>query len=86
DRLERWLAEDLPERFRHRVLPVDGAVSLKWGRLTAEAWTEGRPLPVIDGLMLATASVHGLALVTRNVRDCSGRGVPILDPWTGESR
>lgn len=81
--LEGWLSEDLPDQFKRRVLPVNAEVSLAWGRLTATGRRIGRPLPVIDGLMLATAETHGLILVTRNVRDCAGRGVTILDPWTG---
>jgi hypothetical protein len=41
----------------------------------------GRELPAVDGLLLATASVHQLTFVTRNERDCSGRGIPTLNPW-----
>ncbi len=84
--LEAWLASDLPDQFRHRVLPIDAEVSLTWGRLTAEGRRAGRPLPVVDGLMLATAQTHGLTLVTRNMRDCSERGVTVLDPWAGVTR
>lgn len=42
---------------------------------------KGRPVPVIDGLLAATAMHHDLMLVTRNDTDVSGTGVPILDPW-----
>jgi len=72
-------------RFRGRVLLVDQDVALRWGELAAEGRRIGRPLPVIDGLLLATASVHDLTLVTRNLRDCGDRGVPVLDPWDEES-
>jgi hypothetical protein len=41
----------------------------------------GRPLHVVDGLLLATAKVHGLTIVTRNVADFDGRGVPVLNPY-----
>ena len=81
DRLREWLEIDLPRRFRERVLSVDDRVAREWGRLSAEGERVGRPLPVIDGLLLATAAVHDLILVTRNQRDCAGRGVPTLDPW-----
>ena len=40
-----------------------------------------RSLPVVDGLMAATALVHGLTLVTRNVRDVAGTGAIVLDPF-----
>jgi hypothetical protein len=80
--LEAWLAVELPRRFSGRVLPIDDGVARKWGRLSGEAQRQGRPLPVVDGLLLATASVQQLTLVTRNVEDCQDRGVPVLSPWT----
>lgn len=79
--LERWLARDLPQQFLDRVLGIDDAVALEWGRLTAVGRQRGRELPVIDGLLLATAAVHGLTFVTRNERDCAHRGVPLFNPW-----
>ena len=79
--LERWVATELPRQFLDRVLPVDADVSLAWGRMAAAGRREGRELPVIDGLLLASAAVHDLTFVTRNERDCSGRGVEILNPW-----
>jgi predicted nucleic acid-binding protein len=84
DRLREWLEIDLPRRFRERVLSVDERVAREWGRLSVEGERAGRPLPVIDGLLLATAAVHDLTFVTRNQRDCAGRGVPTLDPWAVE--
>lgn len=81
DRLHQWLRAELSPQFANRILPADEAVSLAWGRLAAEGRRSGRRLPVIDGLLLATADVHGLTLVTRNERDCADRGVPVLNPW-----
>lgn len=81
DRLSRWLRSELVFQLGGRILPVDAAIASAWGRLSAAGRTAGRPLPDIDGLLLATAQVHGLTLVTRNTRDCAGRGVPTLDPW-----
>ena len=83
ERLHQWLGAELTRQFTDRVLPVDEAVSLAWGRLAAEGRRSGRPLPVIDGLLLATAAVHGLTFVTRNDRDGSERGVPVVNPWSG---
>jgi predicted nucleic acid-binding protein len=82
DALEAWLEIELPRQFAGRVLPVDAAVALAWGRLAAEGQCGGRPLPVIDGLLLGTAATHGLPLVTRNERDCRDRGVPVHNPWS----
>ena len=81
ERLAAWVATELPRQFRGRVLAVDAAVAIEWGRLSAEGRRAGRDLPVIDGLLLATAAAHGLVFVTRNERDCAGRGVAVHNPW-----
>jgi len=81
DSLRDWATRDLPRIFADRVLSVDHAVATEWGRIAAEAQSKGRPLGTIDGLLLATASVHELTLVTRNERECAGRGVTVLNPW-----
>ncbi len=73
--LSAWLAS-LRAQYGDHVLPVTDDVAETWGRLGAK-----RPLPVIDGLLAATALVHRLELVTRNVRDFQGLGVRLLDPW-----
>jgi predicted nucleic acid-binding protein len=80
--LENWLSNVLPAEFRGRILPVDEVVTLEWGRVAAEGEKTGRVLPTLDGLLVATAIVHGMTLVTRNERDCAGRGAPTLNPWT----
>jgi hypothetical protein len=73
--LERWLGE-VTAAFSGRVLPVDEAVAEEWGRISAR-----RPVPVVDGLLAATAIVHDLTLVTRNVADVADTGAKVLDPW-----
>jgi predicted nucleic acid-binding protein len=80
--LQSWLSVDLPRQFAGRVLPVDEEVALEWGRLIASGRMVRREPPPVDGLLLATAAVHGLTLVTRNERDCAGHGVPVLNPWS----
>jgi toxin FitB len=78
--LERWLRE-VEVAFGTRVLGVDNAVSDQWGRMSAI-----RPIPVVDGLLAATAAVNGLTLVTRNVRDVAGLGATVLNPFrTGKN-
>lgn len=74
--LEQWLRR-LVESYADRILPVDRAVAERWATL-------GIPdrLPVADGLIAATALVHDLTLVTRNVRDMARTGVRILGPFT----
>ncbi len=80
--LQRWLATTLSESFAERVLLLDLEAALMWGLLAAESDRLGRPLHVVDGLLLATAKVHGLTIVTRNVSDFDGRGVPVLNPYS----
>ena len=81
EQLAEWVEKEVPRQFLGRTLPVDDRVAIEWGRLSAEARNGGRPLPVIDGLLLATAAVHSLTFVTRNEGDCAGRGVETLNPW-----
>ena len=80
-RLESWLTVDLNLRFQDRILSVDEAIAERWGVLSATATKKGRPVPVIDGLLAATALHHDLILVTKNETDVSGTGVAILNPW-----
>lgn len=79
-RLEAWLDSDLVVRFAERILAIDRAVADRWGRLAAQAGSKS-PLPVIDGLLAATALHHNLTLVTRNTKDVAETGVPIFNPW-----
>ena len=74
---EAWLGK-LRREFADRVLPVSQDVALAWGRLAA-----GDPLPVVDALLAATALVHGLTVVTRNVADFEPAGVALLNPFEG---
>jgi len=80
-RLESWLQMDLRARFRDRILPVDEEIADRWGTLSALAAAKGKPAPVIDGLLAATAWHHNLTFVTRNASDIAGTGVPALNPW-----
>lgn len=76
-----WLETELPNYFLGRLLPIDAAVADRWGRMMSAA---GRPLPAIDGLLAATALEHDLTMVTRNVKDFSGLGLSLIDPWEVE--
>jgi predicted nucleic acid-binding protein len=76
--LERWLRQ-VEAGFDGRVLGIDNAVSDQWGRMSAI-----RPIPVIDGLLAATAATFGLTLVTRNDRDVAGLGAIVLNPFRND--
>ena len=80
-KIERWVREDLADRFAGRVLAVDTAVAEKWGQISGASEARGQPLPVIDALIAATGLVHGLVVATRNVSDLERCGAPCLNPW-----
>ncbi|MEO8597928.1 MAG: type II toxin-antitoxin system VapC family toxin [Candidatus Solibacter sp.] len=81
DRLTAWLDTELTSRFEGRLLVIDSQVAQQWGVLAAKAARVGRPLPVIDGLLAATALCHELTVVTRNESDFLNTGVTIWNPW-----
>ncbi len=74
--LESWLGR-IADQHRSRILPVDRAIAEEWGRMNVPD-----PLPVIDGLLAATASVLGLTLATRNTADIARTGVSCLNPFS----
>jgi predicted nucleic acid-binding protein len=80
--LDGWLRDELPLRFETRILPVTMQIADVWGRLIAQCETRGRPLGAMDGLIAATASVHGLTLVTRNTSDFESSLKSLLNPWS----
>ena len=80
--LQQWIDETMRPWFEGRVLPVNEAISERWGMLAGERHVKGRPLSMGDGLIAATAFVHGLTVVTRNVKDFEGLGVSILNRWS----
>lgn len=75
--LDGWLAR-LTETHGERILAVDRAIAGEWGRLNVPD-----PLPVVDGLLAATAKVLGLTLATRNVGDVKSTGVDLVNPFAG---
>ena len=82
DRLDVWVSAELPDRFEGRVLVIDAAVADQWGRVTAAGKAAGRPIGAMDAFLAATAMVHELTVVTRNVADFEMIDIPILCPWS----
>jgi len=74
--LHLWL-NGIRLHYAARIISIDAEIAETWGQMNAE-----RSLPVVDGLLAATARVHGMTLVTRNVRDVEGTGVMVVNPWT----
>ncbi len=75
ERLDRWLGA-LMDDYADRVLPVDLRVADVWGRLNVP-----NPVSAVDGLLAATAIVHDLTLVTRNVKDVERTGARLHNPF-----
>jgi predicted nucleic acid-binding protein len=79
--LSEWLEDELLVRFKDKVLPIDTAVVLVWGKLAADLEKQGKPMPAIDSLLAATALQGGLTLVTRNEGDFAHCGATVVNPW-----
>ena len=80
DDLDFWL-EDMILRYGERILPIDLDVTERWASLAEINRAAGRGSEMTDELIAATAHVHGLTVVTRNVRDFRPFGVTLLDPF-----
>lgn len=78
--LRDWLKE-LQRRFQGRIKAFNVTVAERWGDLVADALKKGRPRPVLDSLIAATAAVDDMTLVTRNVSDMNHMGVRIVNPF-----
>lgn len=74
--IRAWMTGHVLPAFAGRILAVDTAVAQRSARLHVPD-----PRPVRDGLIAATALVHGMTVVTRNVTDFEPTGVPIVNPW-----
>lgn len=78
--IQKW-ASNLETRFPQSILKIDKETARIWGEMTARCQKLGRPLPVADGLIAATAQRHSLQLVTRDVGGFANTGVVLINPW-----
>lgn len=74
--LRRWLDENVLDAFADRVIPIDTAVARRCGGLHVPD-----PRPERDALIAASALVHGMRVVTRNVGDFEPMDVETVNPW-----
>ena len=82
-KLQAWLDRDLKERFRGRgVAAITEDVALAWGRISGESAARGRPLPVIDALIAASAAAIDATVVTRDEAPIREAGARTFNPWS----
>lgn len=74
--LRAWLDDQIVPSFSERILPIDMAVARRGATLHVP-----EPRPIRDSFIAATALVHGMTVVTRNVADFASTGVALVNPW-----
>ncbi len=80
--LEEWLRGEVFLRFKDRILDIDLRVAAKWGELNGIYRNQGITIPVVDGLIAATAMIHQMVVVTENIKNfCCIDEVMLFSPW-----
>ena len=77
---EAWL-DDLRARYENRTIDITADIADRWGRMAGEMRAKGKPMPVMDGFIAATAIVHSCVVATRNIRHFEPFGIDVIDPW-----
>ena len=77
--LSVYLYSIIPKWFKGRVIPIENELALEWGKMRARA---KRTLPGLDSLIAATALLHNMILVTKNIKDFNDiEGIDLINPW-----
>lgn len=82
--LSHWLEDRVLPMFDSRVLPLDEAVLMRWLALVDVGRQTNRTFPQPDLFIAATALVHDLTVLTRDVSDFDHTGTRVLDPWSAD--
>jgi predicted nucleic acid-binding protein len=82
EELTRRVLQFLSDAFPGQILPFDSACAALYGEIRANRGAAGKPIAVADGMIAATAGVHGAMLATRNTADFEGSGIELVNPWT----
>jgi hypothetical protein len=80
-RLQSWLDHDLRDRFRGRITGITEEAAIEWGRISGESRRRGRPLPVVDALLAASAIAIDATVVTRDEAGIHAAGAKTFSPW-----
>lgn len=76
-KLISWLENDLSDWFGNRVMAIDLEIADRWGYLLGQH----KQIQAVDALLAATALVHNLVLVTRNIKHFNMLGLEVINPW-----
>ena len=71
--------------FADRILPFDSTAAARYATIRIRRQSDGKPIPVLDAMIAATALAYGVAIATRNVNDFARCGIRVVDPWSAES-
>ncbi len=78
--VSEWVRHAVTNRFGNRILPIDAAVAACWGELIGAREKKGKTLPILDAFIAATTLTADCTIVTRNTKDFTDCGVPLLNP------
>lgn len=81
DRLSHWFYSEVLAKFKNNIIDIDNEIAVKWGEIDAKSELSGRKIPVIDGLIAASAMVNNLTVVTRNTKDIEKSECRCLNHW-----
>jgi len=81
EKLTQWLYNELFPRFDDRIISIDSDIMLRWGEVTQKLESIGRPMPIMDSLIAATAIEKNLILITRNEKDFVTLDMEIINPF-----
>lgn len=73
--------DKIQQFFQYQTYTIDTDIAIKWGELASFSEKNGKKLPALDGLIAATAYIHGAILVTRNIKDFESVPIQVLNPW-----
>ena len=84
ENLHDWVNSDLTERFNNKILSFDLRAAAVWGKIQARSELSGKTMPIMDGLIAASAISHELTVVTRNISDMEFSGALLINPWDAD--
>ena len=81
-KLDSWFRERILDAYKDSIIPFDKDIAIKWGEIKGHTNRMGKVRPDLDSQIAATALVHGMTIVTRNVADMEHTGAKTVDPFS----